>query len=46
VVLIDVAGKKFDRDPETEANLYGLIWAHKAGFDVSVRRAVEEDDGD
>ena len=35
VVLVDAATKKFDRDQEREADLYGLIWAHKAGFDVS-----------
>jgi predicted Zn-dependent protease len=36
VVLMDAASKKFDRDQEREADLYGMIWAHKAGFDVSV----------
>jgi predicted Zn-dependent protease len=35
VLLIDVAAKKFDRDQEREADLHSLIWAHRAGFDVS-----------
>ena len=35
-LLLDVATKKFDRDQEREADLYGLIWAHKAGFDITV----------
>jgi predicted Zn-dependent protease len=36
VLLMDIASKKFDRDQEREADLYSLIWAHKAGFDISV----------
>lgn len=32
--LTDAASKKFDRDHEREADLYGIIWARKAGFDV------------
>lgn len=36
VLLMDVASKKFDRDQEREADLYSVVWAHKAGFDVSV----------
>jgi predicted Zn-dependent protease len=36
VVLMDAASKKFDRDQEREADLHGMIWAHEAGFDVSV----------
>jgi predicted Zn-dependent protease len=40
VLLIDAATKKFDRDQEREADLYGLIWAHKAGFDVSGGREL------
>lgn len=40
VVLLDAASKKFDRDQEREADLYGLIWAHKAGFDVSVGKEL------
>jgi predicted Zn-dependent protease len=35
VLLMNVASKKFDRDQEREADLYSLIWAHKAGFDVN-----------
>jgi predicted Zn-dependent protease len=38
VVLLDMASKKFDRDQEREADLYSIVWAHKAGFDVSVVR--------
>jgi predicted Zn-dependent protease len=40
VILMDAAGKKFDRDQEREADLYGLVWAHKAGFDVGVGREL------
>ncbi|HEU4340530.1 MAG TPA: M48 family metalloprotease [Candidatus Binatia bacterium] len=40
VVLLDVATKKFDRDQEREADLHGLIWAHKAGFDVSAAKEL------
>jgi predicted Zn-dependent protease len=35
-MLIDIASKKFDRDQEREADLYSLVWAHQAGFDVTV----------
>jgi predicted Zn-dependent protease len=35
VLLIDVAAKKFDRDQEREADLHSLVWARRAGFDVS-----------
>jgi predicted Zn-dependent protease len=38
VLLMDLASKKFDRDQEREADLYSIVWAHKAGFDVSVVR--------
>jgi predicted Zn-dependent protease len=38
VLLLDMASKKFDRDQEREADLYSIVWAHKAGFDVSVVR--------
>jgi predicted Zn-dependent protease len=34
VILADAAPKKFDRDQEREADLFGLVWAHYAGFDV------------
>lgn len=40
VILMDTAAKKFDRDQEREADLHGLIWAHKAGYDVSVGREL------
>jgi predicted Zn-dependent protease len=40
VILADAATKKFDRDQEREADLYGLIWAHKAGFDVSAAKEL------
>jgi predicted Zn-dependent protease len=40
VILIEAASKKFDRDQEREADLFGLIWAHKAGFDVGVGREL------
>jgi predicted Zn-dependent protease len=36
VLLMDIASKKFDRDQEREADLYSVVWAHKAGFDVAV----------
>ena len=35
-LLLEATTKKFDRDQEREADLYGLIWAHKAGFDITV----------
>jgi predicted Zn-dependent protease len=38
VILADAATKKFDRDQEREADLFGLIWAHSAGFDVSAAK--------
>jgi predicted Zn-dependent protease len=40
VILMDIASKKFDRDQEREADLYGLVWAHKAGFDVGVGKEL------
>lgn len=40
VILTDAATKKFDRDQEREADLYGLIWAHAAGFDVSAAKEL------
>jgi len=33
-ILMEAASKKFDRDQEREADLFGLIWAHKAGYDI------------
>jgi predicted Zn-dependent protease len=38
VILADAATKKFDRDQEREADLFGLAWAHYAGFDVGVAK--------
>lgn len=40
MLLLDAATKKFDRDQEREADLYGLVWAYKAGFDVDVAKDV------
>jgi predicted Zn-dependent protease len=40
VVLMDMAGKKFDRDQEREADLYGLIWAYRAGFDIGAGKEM------
>jgi predicted Zn-dependent protease len=40
VILADAATKKFDRDQEREADLFGLIWAHHAGFDVSAGKGL------
>jgi predicted Zn-dependent protease len=40
LVLIEAASKKFDRDQEREADLYGLVWVHRAGFDPEVAKAV------
>ena len=37
-MLVEAATKKFDRDQEREADIYGLIWAHKAGFDPGVAK--------
>jgi predicted Zn-dependent protease len=38
VILADAATKKFDRDQEREADLFGLAWAHYAGFDVGAAK--------
>jgi predicted Zn-dependent protease len=35
IVLVEAASRKFDRDQEREADLFGLVWAHRAGFDIS-----------
>jgi predicted Zn-dependent protease len=40
VILAEAATKKFDRDQEREADLFGLIWAYHAGFDVSAARGL------
>jgi predicted Zn-dependent protease len=37
-LIFEAATKKFDRDQEREADLYGLIWMHKAGFDPGVAK--------
>lgn len=34
MLLVSAATKEFEKDQEREADLYGLIWAHKAGFNV------------
>ncbi len=39
-MLLDAATKKFDRDQEREADLYGLIWASKAGFNVEAAKEI------
>lgn len=39
-LLIQASTKKFDRDQEREADLYGLIWAHKAGFNMDAAKNV------
>lgn len=39
-LLLDAATKKFDRDQEREADLYGLIWASKAGFNVYAAKQI------
>ncbi len=36
MVLVEAASKKFDRDQEREADIYGLIAVYKAGFDPSL----------
>jgi predicted Zn-dependent protease len=38
--LVRLANAKFDRDKEREADLYGLIWLHRAGFNVDVGKEV------
>jgi predicted Zn-dependent protease len=38
VLLVEAATKKFDRDQEREADLFSLIWVHKAGFDASLAK--------
>lgn len=38
MTLTETATKKFDRDQERESDLYGLIWASKAGFNVDVAK--------
>ena len=38
--MVQLATAKFDRDREREADLYGLIWAYRAGFNVDVGKDV------
>lgn len=40
MLTVDAATKQFDRDQEREADLYGLIWAHKAGFNIDGAKDV------
>ena len=39
-LLVRAATAKFDRDHEREADLYGLIWAHRGGFNVDAGKDV------
>jgi predicted Zn-dependent protease len=38
--MVQLATAKFDRDREREADLYGLIWAYRAGFNVDEGKEV------
>lgn len=38
--MVQLATAKFDRDREREADLYGLIWAFRAGFNVEDGKEV------
>lgn len=38
--LVQAATTKFGRDREREADLYGLIWLHRAGFNVGAAKEV------
>jgi predicted Zn-dependent protease len=38
--MVQLATAKFDRDREREADLYGLIWAYRAGFNVEEGKEV------
>jgi predicted Zn-dependent protease len=40
MALANAATVKFDRDQERESDLYGLIWAKKAGFNIEVGRGL------
>lgn len=40
MVVFDAATKKFDRDQEREADLYGLIWASKAGYNIDAGKEI------
>jgi predicted Zn-dependent protease len=39
-ILLEASTKKFDRDQEREADLYGLVWIYKAGFDPEVAKGL------
>ncbi|HTM07278.1 MAG TPA: M48 family metalloprotease [Verrucomicrobiae bacterium] len=38
--MVQLATARFDRDREREADLYGLLWAHRAGYDVDQGKEV------
>jgi predicted Zn-dependent protease len=38
--MVQLATAKFDRDREREADLYGLMWVHRAGFNVDDGKEV------
>jgi predicted Zn-dependent protease len=38
--MVQLATAKFDRDREREADLYGLLWAHRAGYDIDQGKEV------
>ena len=38
--MVQLATAKFDRDREREADLYGLMWVHRAGFNVDEGKEV------
>ncbi|HEY6199715.1 MAG TPA: M48 family metalloprotease [Candidatus Binatia bacterium] len=38
--MVQLATAKFDRDREREADMYGLLWAHRAGFNVDEGKEV------
>lgn len=39
-LLFEAATKKFDRDQEREADLYGLVWVSKAGYNVDAAKEI------
>ena len=39
-IITNAATKKFDRDQEREADLYGLIWAFNAGFSADAAKEI------